>query len=144
MAGFSALSVSRGLIMAWYDFFTGGVIKSIENISKEWIETEKESAEAKAIMVKSLDPNGKMRRDQSKNVGGMYKFYLISTAIMILIELIYSMYMGDTLTKDDYVLVALSNATGKMTDLFIPITTLYGAIVTASFGVNYANVKKDK
>ena len=125
-------------------FFTGGVVKSIENIASEWIETDMESAEAKALMVKTLDPNGKMRRDQSNNVGGMYKFYLISTALMIFIELVYSMYTGDTLVKDDYVLVALSNATGKMTSLFVPITTLYGIIVTASFGVNYANTKQNK
>lgn len=125
-------------------FFTGGVVKSIENIATEWIETDKETAEAKAVMIKALDPNGKMRRDQSNNVGGMYKFYLITTALMILVELIYSMVIGDTLTKDDYVLVAISNATTKMTDLFVPITTLYGAIVTASFGVNYANTKAGK
>ena len=125
-------------------FFTGGVVKSIENIATEWIETEKETAEAKAVMIKALDPNGKMRRDQSNNVGGMYKFYLITTALMILVELVYSMAIGDTLTKDDYVLVAISNATTKMTDLFVPITTLYGAIVTASFGVNYANTKAGK
>lgn len=130
--------------MAWHDFITGGAFKSIENIASEWIETKKESAEANALMIKTLDPNGKMRRDQSKNVGGMYKFYLLSTALMILIELIYSMYMGDTLTKDNYVLIALDNATTKMTGLFVPITTLYGAIVTASFGVNYANVKQNK
>jgi hypothetical protein len=130
--------------MSWLDFLGGGAFKSIENIASEWIETDKESAEAKALMVKTLDPNGKMRRDQSNNVGSMYKFYLISTALMIFIELVYSMYVGDTLTKDDYVLVALSNATAKMTDLFVPITTLYGAIVTASFGVNYANVKQQR
>lgn len=130
--------------MAWYDIFTGGAFKSIENIASEWIETEKESAEANALMIKTLDPNGKMRRDQSKNVGGMYRFYLVSTAVMILIELVYAMYTGDSLAKDDYVLVALDNATTKMTDLFVPITTLYGAIVTASFGVNYANVKQNK
>jgi hypothetical protein len=124
--------------------FTGGIVKSIENIASEWIETDMESAEAKALMIKTLDPNGKMRRDISKNVGGLYKFYLILTAILIFIELVYSMYAGDTLTKDSYVLVALGNATTKMTDLFVPITALYGAIVTASFGVNYANVKKEK
>ena len=118
-----------------------GVVRSIENIALEFIETDKESAEAKSLMIKTLDPNGKMRRDQSNNVGKMYKFYLITTALMIFIELVYSMYMGDTLTKDNYVLVALSNATTKMTDLFLPITALYGAIVTASFGVNYANTK---
>lgn len=124
--------------------FSGNTVKSIETIALEYIETDMESAEAKAVKIKALDPNGKMRRDQSNNVGSMYKFYLISTAIMILIELAYSMFMGDTLTKNDYVLVALSNATTKMTELFIPITTLYGAIVTASFGVNYANIKQGK
>lgn len=130
--------------MAWHDFLTGGAFKTIEAIALEWIDTDKESAEAKVLKLKALDPNGKMRRDQSKNVGGMYKFYLISTAIMILVELIYCMYAGDTLTKDNYVLVALDNATSKMTALFIPITTLYGAILTASFGVNYANTKQNK
>lgn len=125
-------------------FFTGSTVKTIENIALEMIETKKESAEANSLMVKTLDPNGKMRRDQSNNVGGMYKFYLISTASMIFVELFYCGFMGEYLLKDDYVLVALSNATGKMTELFIPITTLYGAIVTASFGVNYANVKQNK
>ena len=122
--------------------FTGGATSAIENIATEWIETNTEKAEAKAVLIKTLDPNGKMRRDISKNVGSLYKFYLLSTAAMLFIELAYSVYTGDSLVKDDYVLVALSGATSKMTDLFLPITTLYGAIVTASFGVNYANVKK--
>lgn len=130
--------------MGWASFFTGGAFKSIEKIALEYIDTDKESAEAKAVMIKALDPNGKMRRDQSQGVGRMYHFYLISTAIMILGELIYVMTMGDSLTQSDHVLVALSSATEKMTSLFIPITTLYGAIVTASFGVNYANVSKGK
>ena len=125
--------------------FTGsGAVKSIENIALEWIETDLESAEAQVLKVKALDPNGKMRRDQSNNVGQMYKFYLISTALMLFIELVYSVYMGDTLTKDNYILVALNVTTSKMTDLFLPITTLYGLIVSASFGVNYANTNKGK
>ena len=131
--------------MSWLkSIFSGDPFKSIENIASEWIQTDLESAEADALKIKALDPNGKMRRDQSKNVGSMYRFYLISTAVMILLELIYCVNMGELLTKDNYVLVALSNATSKMTELFIPITTLYGAIVTASFGVNYANTKQNK
>ncbi len=126
------------------NFLTGGVVKSIENIALEWIETETESAEANVLKIKALDPNGKMRRDISNNVGDLYRFYLISTAVMIFIELIYCMVMGDKLTDTDYVLAALSNATDKMTALFIPITTLYGAISTTSFGVNYANTKAGK
>jgi len=135
------MSIVAGLKMI---FGGGGAMKSIENIASEWIETDMESAEAKSLMVKTLDPNGKMRRDQSNNVGKMYKFYLMSTAIMLLIELVYSVNMGDTLTKDNYVLIALSNTTGKMTELFFPITTLYGLIVSSSFGVNYANTKNGK
>lgn len=135
--------------MSWWAAFkalfgSSGAVKSIENIALEWIETDIESAEAKVLKIKALDPNGKMRRDQSNNVGKMYRFYLVSTAIMLLIELIYSVSMGDTLTKDNYVLVALSNTTGKMTELFLPITTLYGLIVSASFGVNYTNAKSGK
>ena len=132
--------------MGWLSniFKGGGAFKSIENIASEWIQTDIESAEADCLKIKALDPNGKMRRDQSKNVGTMYKFYLISTAVMILMELIYCMYMGDSLIESDHVLVALSDATGKMKELFVPITALYGAIVTASFGVNYANVKQNK
>ena len=139
--------IERGKNMAWdkiASFFSGGIVKSIESVALEFIETDKESAEAKAVMIKALDPNGKMRRDQSNNVGKMYKFYLISTAAMILAELFYCMIMGDKLIETDHVLAALSNATSKMTELFVPITTLYGAIVTASFGVNYANVKQNK
>ena len=135
------MSIVAGLKMI---FGGTGAVKSIENIASEWIETDMESAEAKALMVKTLDPNGRMRRDQSNNVGEMYRFYLVSTAIMIFIELVYSVAMGDTLSKDDYVLVALSVTTGKMTDLFVPITTLYGLIVSASFGVNYVNTKNGK
>ena len=40
--------------------FSGGAVKSIENIASEWIETDLESAEAKVLMVKTLDPNGKL------------------------------------------------------------------------------------
>lgn len=134
------MSILKGIA----NFFTGNTTSMIENIALEYIQTDKETAEAKSIFVKTLDPNGKMRRDQSNNVGSMYKFYLLSTALMLFVELVYSMYMGDTLMKDDHVLLALASTTEKMTDLFTPITTLYGAIVTASFGVNYINVKNDK
>jgi hypothetical protein len=128
----------------WSKLFGGGIAESLENIALEFIETDKESAEARSLVAKVLDPNGKMRRDQSKNVGGMYKFYLISVSTMMAVELFYCMYMGDKLIETDHVLLALSNATDKMKDLFMPMTTLYGAIVTASFGVNTMNSYKGK
>jgi len=43
--------------------FTGGGISAIERIASEALETDMESAEAKSLFVKTLDPNGKMRRD---------------------------------------------------------------------------------
>ena len=49
-----------------FKWLTGGITKSIENIATEWIETDQEKAEAQAVMIKALDPNGKMRRDLSK------------------------------------------------------------------------------
>lgn len=125
-------------------FGGGGIVSSLERVALECIETNKESAEAKAIVLKVMDPNGKMRRDQSRLVGKMYVFYLVSTAIMLFVELIYSVYMGAELTANDYVLIALNNTTDKMTALFMPITGLFGTIVSLSFGVNYANIKNEK
>ena len=114
-------------------FFTGGGFKTVENIALEWIETGKETAEAAAIMVKTLDPNGLMRRQLSKDVTQLYKIYIVTTLILLICE---AFGLGDP--------VAIASATTKVTALFVPITTLFGVIVSASFGVNYANTKQDK
>jgi hypothetical protein len=113
--------------------FTGGAIKSIENIASEWIETDMESAEAKVLMVKTLDPNGKMRRDLSNRVTDLYTLYITVALLLIIMEFFG---FGNT--------VEVSAATGKVVDLFAPITTLFGVIVSASFGVNYVNTKSGK
>lgn len=113
--------------------FSGGVVKSIENIASEWIETDMESAEAKVLMVKTLDPNGLMRRDLSKRVTNLYTLYIVTALILLICE---SFAVGDA--------EAISVATKKVTELFVPITTLFGVIVSASFGVNYANTKQGK
>ena len=114
-------------------FFTGGGFKSIENIATEWIETKKESAEAAALMVKTLDPNGLMRRQLSNDVTKLYKLYIVTTLILLICE---AFGFGDP--------IAIAEATSKITELFVPITTLFGVIVSASFGVNYANTKQNK
>ena len=110
--------------------FSGGAVKSIENIASEWIETDLESAEAKVLMVKTLDPNGKMRRDLSSRVTDLYTLYIFVTLTLLVLE---SFGVGSQLN--------ISVATVKVTELFAPITTLFGVIVSASFGVNYANTK---
>jgi hypothetical protein len=113
--------------------FTGDAIKSIENIASEWIETDLESAEAKVLMVKTLDPNGQMRRDLSNRVTALYTLYIVTALILLICE---SFGLGD--------IKQIATATTKVTELFLPITALFGTIVTASFGVNYANTKQNK
>lgn len=106
-------------------------IESVENIATEWIQTDKERAEAKALFVKTLDPNGKMRRDISKFTAKAYGFYLVATTILIAMQ---AFGIGDA--------EGAEKAAIMMTENFVPITTAWGAIVTASFGVNTMNSYK--
>jgi len=115
------------------NLFGGGIVKSIENIASEWIETDMESAEAKVLMIKTLDPNGLMRRDLSNRVTNLYTLYVVVALILLTCE---SFGIGNA--------EQIAVATAKVTELFVPITTLFGVIVSASFGVNYANTKQSK
>ena len=112
----------------------GGTFQAIENIATEWIQTDKESAEAKCLMIKTLDPNGKMRRDLSARVTWLYTVSILVTLVMIICE---SFGLGPMNGEK----LAVSVASGKITDLFVPITALFGTIVTASFGVNAINTR---
>lgn len=133
--------------MSWLSgiasFFTsGGTMKTVENIATEWIETDLEKAEAKTVMIKALDPNGAMRRQLSRDVTQLYKIYVVSALVLLFLEFIVNLIGLNTELVLDGAMVAISATTDKVTDLFVPITSLFGVIVTASFGVNYANVKK--
>ena len=133
--------------MSWLSgiasFFTSGsTMKTVENIATEWIETDLEKAEAKTVMIKALDPNGAMRRQLSRDVTQLYKIYVVSALVLLFLEFIVNLIGLNTELVLDGAMVAISATTGKVTDLFVPITSLFGVIVTASFGVNYANVKK--
>ena len=119
--------------MAWYDILGGGIAKSVENIATEFIETDMETAEAKALMVKTLDPNGLMRRDISRKVSIMYMTYIYSTLILIVGQ---SFGIGDV--------EGARAATKSLTELFVPITSMFTVIVGASFGVNGLNANKGK
>ena len=112
---------------------TGGAVTSLENIASEWIETSHEEAEAKAVMIKALDPNGKMRRDLSRFASRAYAFYLVS---MVAIGFMHVFGAGDP--------SAAKEAMSMLTELFLPITASWGAIVTASFGVNVTNSVKGR
>ncbi len=118
-------------------FFTsllsGGIVGSLEKVASEWIETDLEKAEAQTLMLKTLDPNGKMRRDLSKFACAAYAFYLVA---MVLLSFMVAFNVGDTNG-------AVTAAT-MMQDLFLPITTAWGGIVGASFGVNGVNSFKGR
>lgn len=115
------------------NIFTGGAVTAISDIATEWIDTDKESAEAKSIFVKTLDPNGNMRRQLSTFASTAYGFYLVNTTVLLYMV---AFQIGDA--------VGAEKAAEMMTELFLPITTSWAAIVSASFGVNYANVQKGK
>ena len=120
--------------MSWLSgLFGSGVIGSVERLASEFIETDMESAEAKALMVKTLYPNGMMRRKLSQFACTAYGFYLISTTVLVFM---HSFGIGDASESQA--------AMEAMTELFLPITTSWAAIVGASFGVNATNSIKGK
>ena len=116
--------------------FSSGATKSLENIASEWIQTDIEKAEAKTLMIKTLDPNGLMRRNLSTRVTGLYTLYIVVMLVLLIAE---SFGIGGMNGEQ----LAVSVATDKVTDLFVPITAMFSTIVGASFGVNYASIKKD-
>jgi len=119
--------------MGWItSLFSGGLVKSVENVASEWIQTDLETAEAKSLMIKTLDPNGKMRRDLSRFACRAYGFYLVA---MVILAFMTAFNIGDA--------VGAKTATDMMKELFFPITTAWGAIVGASFGTNMSNNWKD-
>lgn len=117
--------------------FTGGFFSTVENIATEMIETEKESAEAKTLMLKVLDPNGIMRRELSRKVSFYYGVYLFVMLSLLVCEFFGFVPSGQSAEN-------VASVTAKLGELFAPITTAFGMIIGASFGVNYYNVKKGK
>ena len=111
--------------------FGSGIVGSVERIASEFIETDMESAEAKSLFVKTLDPNGLMRRELSRFACKAYGFYLVATTILVFM---HAFEFGDP--------VASKVAMEAMTELFLPITASWASIVGASFGVNATNSMK--
>lgn len=126
---------------AMFKWLTGGVTDTIGDIAKEWIETNKEKAEAQAVMIKALDPNGKMRRDIAMTICRLYTVYVILTVILILFQS-FDVSTIVQLGSESHRSVDL--AANSLKDLFTPITTLFTVITTASFGVNGMNSYMNK
>ena len=108
--------------------FGSGIVGSIERIASEAIQTDQETAEAKSLFIKTLDPNGMMRRELSRFACKAYGFYLVATTIL---AVMHAFGIGDP--------VGSKEAMNAMTELFLPITASWATIVGASFGVNATN-----
>jgi hypothetical protein len=111
--------------------FSGGALGTIEKIASEMIETDMESAEAKSLFIKTLDPNGIMRRQLSKFACYAYGYYLFVTSVLVFVV---AFKVGD--------IEGARIAMEGMTELFTPITVSWAGIVSASFGVNGMNSYK--
>jgi len=122
--------------------FSGGAMKAVTDIATEWIDTEKETAEAKALFVKTLDPNGNMRRQLSVFASWAYGFYLVTTVLLIFMS-VWGVG-GETCSAPGICQANADIAAGRMTELFLPITGSWAAIVGASFGVNGVNSFKGR
>ena len=109
-------------------FGGSGIVKSLEKVALESIETKKESAEAKALLLKTIDPNSKMRRDLSTAVTKLYVGYMCLITVLILMSC-FEIGNADN----------VSSAIMEVTDLFMPLTTMFSLIIGASFGVNGIN-----
>ena len=110
-----------------------GVVGSIERLASEFIETDMESAEARSLFVKTLDPNGKMRRDLSRFSCRAYGFYLMA---MVGLSFMVAFGIGDIAGAEKAAII--------LSDLFLPITAAWGSIVSASFGVQATNAIKNR
>lgn len=125
--------------------FTGGAGSAVTTIAQELIDTPLEKAQAQTLKLKTLDPNGTMRRQLSEFASRAYGFYLVMTVILIFMS-VWNVG-GEICTTVEGLETCQANAdvaAGRMTELFLPITGSWGAIVTASFGVNGVNSYKGR
>lgn len=113
--------------MGWF-----GIGKVVGDVAKEWIDTPLEKAQAQVLKLKELDPNGRMRRDIANTVTHLYKIYIYVIMILLLVQAFDLSNAEQTAQAIDSVI-----------ELFIPITAMFTAIVSASFGVNVSNNIKD-
>ena len=112
------------------------VVTAVENVASEWIETNQEKAEAQALLLKAMDPNGMMRLEITRRVLSLYALYMIIMIILLGCEFFNFVPSGTNLEQ-------MASATSKLQELFLPITSMVGVIVSASFGVNWQNSKNE-
>ncbi|NPA69343.1 MAG: hypothetical protein GXO26_00905 [Crenarchaeota archaeon] len=112
--------------------FSGGKDSTLSTIATEMIDTVKEEAEAKSMVLKAIDPNGQMRLEISRKVTNMYIFFVF---IMLVIITSSALHIGDTIITEEFV--------HAINTLFETISYAFIAIITASFSVHWSNNLKE-
>ena len=110
----------------------GIVANPFAEVVKELIDTPLEKAQAQVAKLHAIDPNGQMRRDIGKTVTSLYRLYIMVAMFLLLAQ---AFGLGDP--------VQVAKAIDSVVDLFLPITGMFTAIVSASFGVSVSNNWKD-
>ena len=116
----------------------GGIASAVENLGTEYLrreltqaEAEKISAEAKAVAIKAIDPNGNMRLKTTACVVYVWAGLIAAIALLILLQ---AAGIGEP--------EAITQARADMFELFAPVSALVSAVVLASYGVNAMNTHK--
>ena len=114
-----------------FKWLSGIVTEPVVNLVGDLIETDEEKAHARSLYLKSIDPNGRMRREISRSILRLYSVYILLTLGLIISQSIFG---------TDKIVMAIES----LKELFMPITGFAGTIISASFGVNAGNVFKGK
>ena len=112
-------------------FGADGVARSVEKVATEYIKAPEGALFAKSQLLKVIDPNGRMRREIALTVKKLYALYILTILILV-----FAQAYGYGNSEN------IGAAITSVTDLFVPITTMFSAIISASFGVNAFNVHK--
>ena len=119
-----------------FNWLFGGVAKDIAKITDTLVTTDEERANARALILKAIDPNGIMRRQISFVVCLLYFIYNMTIFIL---TLCYALNFGTIAIVEGKEINLLHNAILSLTDMYQSISTIFGIIVAASFAVNGVN-----
>lgn len=100
-------------------------------ISDKFLETNKDKLDAKSNFLKTIDPNGTMRVAITYGVFRLFTYQTIVLTSLIILNIPFNS-------------VRILEAISSLVELYKPVATAFGLIVSASFCVNMMNSYKGK
>ena len=115
------------------EFLKGTPAEPIHHISNLLVNSsnDKDKTKVKNVAVKDLCPNGRMRRETTRDIIGLYKLYIIPMLILIISQI----FIGS-----DAIEVVISD----LKDMAKPLTTAFLGVTTSSYLTNMVNTIKGK